>query len=205
MAVSRPVASEAPRPRPASRRAAEAPRQATLASLAAPLLPIPVPTAPVEGAPEPSEPVEPVAGTAVAGPTSAVPTLAGATSATAGGADASSGASGGGRSEHGQGGYEFGELDEIPQVLQRPSKWDFASYYPEEERRLRREADVKVELLVDETGTVIDVVIVEGAGRNFDAAARKLGHVLRFTPGRRRGRPVKMRAFIVFNFKVENL
>jgi TonB family protein len=102
-------------------------------------------------------------------------------------------------------GFQPEELDEIPAVLRHPSRWEFRSFYPEREYQAHHEADVKVELLVDESGAVTEVRIIEGAGPDFDAAAKRLGQLLRYTPGLRHGRPVKMHAYVVFNFRIERL
>ena len=107
--------------------------------------------------------------------------------------------------ERAEGGYALDDLDDTPLILERPGRWDLARYYPAEEYRAKLEADVKVELVVDSTGQVIEVNIIGGAGPNFDAAARKLGYLMKFTPAKRRGRPVKMRAHIVFNFTIEKI
>ncbi len=116
--------------------------------------------------------------------------------------DGSSPDAGGGGAE---GGYALDDLDDTPLILERPGRWDLARFYPAEEYRAKLEADVKVELIVDATGQVVDVKIIGGAGPNFDAAARELGYLMKFTPAKRRGRPVKMRASIVFNFTIEKI
>jgi protein TonB len=95
------------------------------------------------------------------------------------------------------------DLEQAPRLLRQPSKLDLRALYPEAARREGLEANVKVELLVDETGAVREVRVVEGGGAGFDAAARQLARMLSFSPGTRAGRPVAVRYAWTFKFRLD--
>jgi protein TonB len=95
------------------------------------------------------------------------------------------------------------DLEQAPRLLRQPSKLDLRALYPEAARREGQEANVRVELLVDETGAVREVRIVEGGGAGFEAAARQLARMLSFSPGTRAGRPVAVRYAWTFKFRLD--
>ncbi len=64
--------------------------------------------------------------------------------------------------------------DEVLALLRR--------FYPEAERRAGREADVVVALHIDRAGAVSSVDVMRGAGPAFDAAAQKVGALMKFSP-----------------------
>jgi protein TonB len=82
------------------------------------------------------------------------------------------------------------EVDRAPRLLSQPSALDMRALYPEAARRDGLEGDVRVELLVAESGAVGDVRVVDPAGNGFDAVAVTLARRLRFEPARRGGRAV---------------
>ncbi len=74
-------------------------------------------------------------------------------------------------------------------------------FYPEEERVHGAKGTVVIDLHVDADGNVTSVDVVKSATPAFDAAARKVGLLLRFTPtfvGTQKV-PVKLRQAIQFN------
>lgn len=56
-------------------------------------------------------------------------------------------------------------------------------YYPDAERRERREGKVVLALHVGTDGRVKGVEVLASAGQGFDAAARKVANSMRFSPG----------------------
>jgi TonB family protein len=82
------------------------------------------------------------------------------------------------------------EVDRAPRVIRQPSSADLRALYPEQARREGLEADDRLELLVDETGRVAQVKMVEGAGNGFDEASTRAARAITFAPGQRGGRPV---------------
>lgn len=131
----------------------------------------------------------------------AMPTTAGATAAR-GNPDAPASAPVGDNSPFARS-VDVTDLEQAPRLLRQPSKLDMRALYPDAARREGVEANVKVELLLDETGTVRQVRIVEGGGAGFDDAVQQLARMLAFSPGSRGGRPVAVRYSWTFKFRLD--
>jgi vitamin B12 transporter len=75
--------------------------------------------------------------------------------------------------------------------------------YPEMAQRLRRETDVEVVVLVDESGRVIRAELPgPPAGLGFDEAAREAALRSEFLPGSRAGVPTAMETRITVQFRL---
>ncbi|HLA62816.1 MAG TPA: energy transducer TonB [Rhodothermales bacterium] len=72
--------------------------------------------------------------------------------------------------------------------------------YPEAERRAGVEGRVFVQFIVNEDGSVSDIVVTRGVNPGLDSAAVAAIRPIRFTPGSHRGQPVKVRFSIPINF-----
>ncbi len=132
----------------------------------------------------------------------AMPTTSGATAAR-GNPNAPASAPAGDNSAFAGRPSDVTDLEQAPRLLRQPSKLDLRALYPEAARRDGLEANVRVELLVDETGAVREVRVVEGGGAGFDAAVQQLARMLSFTPGTRAGRPVAVRYAWTFKFRLD--
>jgi len=132
----------------------------------------------------------------------AMPTTSGAT-ASRGNPNAPASAGVGDNSPFASRAADVTDLERGPRLLRQPSKLDLRALYPEAARRDGLEANVKVELLVDETGAVREARIVEGGGDGFDAAALQLARLLAFSPGTRGGRAVAVRYPWTFKFRLD--
>jgi TonB family protein len=73
--------------------------------------------------------------------------------------------------------HAFPKLLNLDEVLANLRK-----YYPEAERVAGREADVRVMIHIDVDGNVRTVDVVVSANAAFDAAAQKVGKLMRFSP-----------------------
>ncbi|MGH9902337.1 MAG: energy transducer TonB, partial [Pyrinomonadaceae bacterium] len=71
--------------------------------------------------------------------------------------------------------------------------------YPVEARQRRQQGEVTVRLLVGETGTVL-AACAEGKYKSLNRVAEFAAYGARFTPTRVRGRQVKVRGVITYNF-----
>lgn len=76
--------------------------------------------------------------------------------------------------------------------------------YPELARQAGIEGRVVVQFIIDEEGNVTDPVIVRGIGGGCDEAAIEAVKQVRFTPGRQRGRPVRVRYSIPIVFRLQS-
>ncbi|MDX1418429.1 MAG: energy transducer TonB [Rubricoccaceae bacterium] len=76
--------------------------------------------------------------------------------------------------------------------------------YPEMERLAGIEGRVFVEFVVNEDGTVSDVVVLRGVSAGLDDAAVAAVREARFTPGHQRGRPVRVKMSIPITFRITN-
>jgi len=189
---------EAARPLASTRSAVPAPRAPRPEAPAAPAAPPP-------GTPPPQPRRFAVSMDAVVSSGSgglAMPTTSGAT-ASRGNPNAPASAGVGDNSPFAARAADVTDLERGPRLLRQPSKLDLRALYPEAARRDGLEANVKVELLVDETGAVREARIVEGGGAGFDAAALQLARLLAFSPGTRGGRAVAVRYPWTFKFRLD--
>ncbi|HDH01623.1 MAG TPA: energy transducer TonB, partial [Nitrospirae bacterium] len=75
--------------------------------------------------------------------------------------------------------------------------------YPWIARKMGREGRVLLRLTIDETGRLLDVVVVEKAGFGFDREAVKAVRLSTFRPAVRNGMPVKSEALLYVKFEFE--
>jgi len=95
------------------------------------------------------------------------------------------------------------EPDAGPALVSQPDAAEMRSLYPEAARRGALEGDVRLELLVSETGEVVEVKVVRSAGSGFDEVAERLVRRFRFRPAVRAGRPVPARIPWTYKFRLE--
>ncbi|GMT47909.1 MAG: protein TonB [bacterium] len=75
--------------------------------------------------------------------------------------------------------------------------------YPWIARKMGREGRVLLRLAIDETGRLLDVVVVEKAGFGFDREAVRAVMLSTFRPAVRNGMPVKSEALLYVKFEFE--
>jgi protein TonB len=76
--------------------------------------------------------------------------------------------------------------------------------YPETARRAGVQGRVIVQFVVDEDGRVVDPVVLAGRHPLLDKEALRVIQEARFTPGRQRGTPVKVRMSIPITFVLQD-
>ncbi|MEI8191876.1 MAG: TonB family protein [candidate division NC10 bacterium] len=124
----------------------------------------------------------------------------GRTGAQIGSSDAPPGTTGSGEA----GGGTWLHLSRLPRLANKADlERALRRYYPEEERRKGREAEVTLHLHVDAHGRVSAFDIVRSGGPAFDEAAAKVAGVLEFVPAMAGQLPaaVKVKQTISFRLK----
>lgn len=74
--------------------------------------------------------------------------------------------------------------------------------YPEIAKRVGIEGKVFVRAFVDETGTVINAEVVKGIGGGCDEVALDAILKTKFTPGKQRGKPIKVQVTVPIHFRL---
>jgi periplasmic protein TonB len=75
--------------------------------------------------------------------------------------------------------------------------------YPDQARRMGVEGKVFVQFVVDKDGSITDVTVLKGIGSGCDEEAiRVVKAAPKWTPGKQRGRPVRVRMSVPIAFKL---
>jgi len=96
----------------------------------------------------------------------------------------------------------FVAVEEMPTPIGGLKSIQQKIVYPEIALRARVEGKVFVKAFVDETGTVTSAEIVKGIGAGCDEAAIDAVLQTKFSPGKQRGRPIKVQVTIPIIFKL---
>ena len=96
----------------------------------------------------------------------------------------------------------FVAVEEMPAPIGGLKSIQQKIVYPEIALRARVEGKVFVKAFVDETGTVTSAEIVKGIGAGCDEAAIDAVLQTKFSPGKQRGRPIKVQVTIPIIFKL---
>jgi periplasmic protein TonB len=95
----------------------------------------------------------------------------------------------------------FVAVEEMPQPIGGLQGIQHRIAYPEIAKRAGIEGKVFVRAFVDETGSVTSAEIVKGIGGGCDEAAMDAILKTKFTPGKQRGKPIKVQVTIPIVFK----
>jgi protein TonB len=96
----------------------------------------------------------------------------------------------------------FVAVEEMPEPIGGLKSIQEKIVYPEIALRARVEGKVFVKAFVDETGKVASAEIVKGIGAGCDEAAIDAVLQTKFSPGKQRGRPIKVQVTIPIVFKL---
>ncbi|UCG79339.1 MAG: energy transducer TonB [Nitrospirota bacterium] len=77
--------------------------------------------------------------------------------------------------------------------------------YPLFARKTGKEGRVVLNLYIDESGELVDVRVIEGAGNGFDDSALKAVKMSTYLPARKNGRPVRSRTNLPIRFVLTEL
>jgi len=75
--------------------------------------------------------------------------------------------------------------------------------YPEEAKRNGVEGKVFIQAFIDETGNVVEAKVIKGVGHGLDEAALDAVKQTKFSPGKQKGKPVKVQVTIPIVFKLQ--
>ncbi len=90
-----------------------------------------------------------------------------------------------------------GGFEALGKYLQKSLK------YPEQARRMNVEGKVFVQFVIDKDGSPSDITVLKGIGSGCDEeAVRVIKNMPKWTPGKQRGRPVKVRMSLPIVFKL---
>lgn len=96
----------------------------------------------------------------------------------------------------------FVAVEEMPQPIGGLKGIQGKIVYPEIAKRMGVEGKVHVRAYVDESGNVTNVELIKGIGAGCDEEALDAVLKTKFSPGKQRGRPVKVQVTIPINFKL---
>lgn len=97
----------------------------------------------------------------------------------------------------------FVTVEEMPEPIGGMYSIQSKIKYPEQAKREGVEGKVYVVAYVDETGTVNETKIIKGIGDDCDEAAMDAIRQTKFTPGKQKGKPVKVQVSIPILFKLQ--
>jgi periplasmic protein TonB len=95
-------------------------------------------------------------------------------------------------------------VEQMPEIVGGMEALQRRVRYPELARRAGIEGTVFVQFVVDENGRVSDLVCVRDPGGGTCEAALDAVRQTQFTPGRQRGRPVKVRFSLPVRFRLSS-
>ena len=95
----------------------------------------------------------------------------------------------------------FVAVEEMPELVGGLKTLQGKIKYPEIAKRVGVEGKVLVQAVVDETGNVISVSTIKGIGSGCDEVAMDAVRNSKFTPGKQRGKNVKVQVTIPIVFK----
>ena len=96
----------------------------------------------------------------------------------------------------------FVAVEEMPQPIGGLQSIMEKIKYPEIAKRAGVEGKVFVRAFVDENGNVVNAEIVKGIGAGCDEAALDAVIKTKFTPGKQRGKPIKVQITVPIHFKL---
>ncbi|MBS4034004.1 MAG: TonB family protein [Ignavibacterium sp.] len=94
-------------------------------------------------------------------------------------------------------------VDEMPEPIGGLYAIQSKIKYPEEAKRNGTEGRVFIQAFIDETGNVADAKIIKGVGHGLDEAALEAVKQTKFTPGKQKGKTVKVQVSIPIVFKLQ--
>ncbi len=93
-------------------------------------------------------------------------------------------------------------VEEMPELIGGLASIQSQIRYPEIARKAGVEGRVFVQFIVDEQGNVVDPVVTRGLGAGLDEEALRAVSQAKFTPGKQRGQPVRVKMSLPITFRL---
>ncbi len=93
-------------------------------------------------------------------------------------------------------------VEDMPELIGGLAAIQSNIRYPEIARKAGVEGRVFVQFVVDEQGNVVDPVVTRGLGAGLDEEAIRAVSQAKFTPGKQRGQPVRVRMSLPITFRL---
>ncbi|HEX7356315.1 MAG TPA: energy transducer TonB [Ignavibacteriaceae bacterium] len=97
----------------------------------------------------------------------------------------------------------FVAVEEMPEPIGGLYAIQSKIKYPDEAKRNGVEGKVFIQAFIDETGNVVEAKVIKDAGYGLDEAALEAVKQTKFTPGKQKGKPVKVQVSIPIVFKLQ--
>ena len=97
----------------------------------------------------------------------------------------------------------FVVVEEMPTLIGTLGELQAKMKYPEIARKAGVEGKVFINFVVDEKGNVITPIVSRGIGAGCDQEALRVVKDAKFSPGRQRGKPVKVKMSLPITFKLK--
>ncbi|MEX0747902.1 MAG: energy transducer TonB [Rhodothermales bacterium] len=94
-------------------------------------------------------------------------------------------------------------VEQMPELIGGLGSIQSKIKYPEIAKKAGVEGRVIVQFVVDESGGVVDPQVVRGIGAGCDEEAIRAVRQAKFTPGKQRGKPVKVKMSLPITFKLK--
>jgi protein TonB len=94
-------------------------------------------------------------------------------------------------------------VEQMPELIGGLSELQKKITYPEIAKKAGVEGRVIVQFVVNEQGNVTDPVVVRGIGAGCDEEAIRAVQTAKFTPGKQRGKPVRVKMSLPITFKLK--
>ena len=94
-------------------------------------------------------------------------------------------------------------VEQMPELIGGQAAISNETKYPEIARKAGVEGRVFLQFTVNEQGNVQDVVVTRGIGAGCDEEAERVVNLMKFTPGKQRGKAVKVRMSLPITFKLK--
>ncbi|MFZ1288656.1 MAG: energy transducer TonB [Melioribacteraceae bacterium] len=94
-------------------------------------------------------------------------------------------------------------VEEMPEIIGGLSALQSKIIYPEIAQKAGIDGKVILQGTIDKSGNVCDIIVLKGIGAGCDEAAIEALKSVQFTPGKQRGKPVKVRISVPIVFSLQ--